>query len=134
MYFSSHEVGVLSEVDAVRSGNQSISGGWRLLVPAALAISYLLPSSAAAVSMPYFQTATLALSNTCKTAGGSDTAEGALAQLRSQPQGLPEVIEAIGTCERQAQMLRQKEEKAWIQALGAKNKWDCSDARRLFRQ
>lgn len=64
---------------------------------------------------------------------GSDAAEDLLAQLRAQA-NLPQVSRYIEQCEKKARELRGAEERDWVAALDAKAKWDCPDARRLFKK
>jgi len=79
------------------------------------------------------QTTAFGLITTCKTTKASETAEDALKQLRAQA-GSAQVDSWIQECEALTLSNRQKEEAVRVRAVAAKNKWDCSDARRLFQE
>jgi hypothetical protein len=128
---------VLSE-DPVRRGKVS-SLKRTLIVFALFAVSIFQPwmvfAGAPVLQAPSPQSPSSqspsALVSSCIGTSGSDTAEELLAQLKSQPQQVTTFIER---CEARARTLRQQEEKDWIAALDAKTRWDCADARRLFKK
>jgi hypothetical protein len=70
---------------------------------------------------------------TCSVAKYSGDADTALALLRQQA-GKQGVDEAVADCENKGRDLRKAEEKRWLDAIDAKTRWDCADARRLFKE
>ena len=79
------------------------------------------------------QSSVSAVMSTCKTAKYSDAIEAALSPLKAQA-GVPDVDKVLADCENTARSLRKAEEKRWLEAMDAKSKWDCRDARRLFKE
>jgi len=115
----------------VRRGKRFLPMQGSLVVLAALSLSIFQPWIVVAVA-PSFQSSTAHQFITrCRTASYSGIAEEALAQLKTQAQDMEREIEE---CETKARSARQAEEKDWLAAIDAKSRWDCADARRLFKK
>lgn len=116
----------------MKRGKKSLPKRVALVVFCLFAISILQSWVVGAVPLSSQSTVAAAVS-TCRTARFSDVADAALSSLRAQS-GAQGVDKAVADCENKVRELRKTEEKAWLEAIDAKNKWDCVDARRLFKE
>ena len=115
----------------MKRGNRSLPRQASFVVLTVFAALIFQPSIMVAVSASLQSSTVHQFVTRCRTANYSEIAEEALAQLKAQARDMNREIEE---CETKARSARQGEERDWLAALDAKSRWDCPDARRLFKK